>query len=329
MSRSSQQESWSHDHTFGEDLKKPGEPRTLLVVLLTAATMLLEIAAGIAFGSMALLADGLHMASHATALAISMFAYIYARRHAHDERFSFGTGKVNSLAGFTGAVLLAVFALIMVWESVKRLFVPIEIAFNQALVVAFAGLVVNGLSVVILGHPGTHDHDEGHDDDSRELAHAESRRDSQRSQDHHHAHDHNLRSAYLHVMADALTSVLAILALLAGKLYGFFWLDPAMGVVGAILVARWSIGLVRTTSRVLLDQQGPEHVCADIRAAVDATGNTTVTDLHLWSVAPGKYGLILVVTTDGPHTPESYRQRLPRDAGIVHVAIEVNAAVES
>jgi cation diffusion facilitator family transporter len=325
VSRSSQKESWSHDHTFGEDVRKPGEPRTLLVVLLTAATMVLEIAAGIAFGSMALLADGLHMASHATALAISMFAYVYARRRAHDERFSFGAGKVNSLSGFTGAVLLAVFALIMVWESVKRLFVPIEIAFDQALVVAFAGLVVNGISVVILGHPGTHDHD----DDAHEHADAESRRDSQRSRDHHHAHDHNLRSAYLHVLADAMTSVLAILALLAGKLYGLLWLDPVMGVVGAVLVARWSVGLVRTTSRVLLDRQGPEHVCEDIRAAVGATGDTMVTDLHLWSVAPGKYSLILVVTTDGPHTPESYRQRLPHDVGIVHVTIEVHRVVES
>jgi cation diffusion facilitator family transporter len=279
--------------------------------------MILEIAAGITFGSMALLADGLHMASHATALAISMFAYIYARRHAHDKRFSFGTGKVNSLAGFTGAVLLAIFALIMVSESVKRLFLPITIEFDHALVVACIGLIVNGLSVVILGHPGAHRHDGGHGDDD---AH-------EHTPDDHHAHDHNLRSAYLHVLADTLTSVLAILALLAGKLGGLIWLDPVMGVVGAILVARWSIGLVRTTSRVLLDRQGPEHVCADIRSAVEATGDTTVTDLHLWSVGPGKYSLILVVTTGGPHTPESFRQRLPRDADIAHVAIEVNRVV--
>ena len=191
MSRSSQQESSSHDHTFGEHLRKPGEPRTLVVVLLTAATMILEIAAGITFGSMALLADGLHMASHATALAISMFAYIYARRHAHDKRFSFGTGKVNSLAGFTGAVLLAIFALIMVSESVKRLFLPITIEFDHALVVACIGLIVNGLSVVILGHPGAHRHDGGHGDDD---AH-------EHTPDDHHAHDHNLRSAYLHVLS--------------------------------------------------------------------------------------------------------------------------------
>jgi cation diffusion facilitator family transporter len=326
VSRASQQESSNHDHTFGEHLRKPGEPRTLLVVLLTAATMVLEVAAGIKFGSMALLADGLHMASHATALAIAMFAYIYARRHAHDSRFSFGTGKVNSLAGFTGAVLLAVFALIMVSESVKRLFIPITIAFDQALVVACIGLFVNGLSVVILGHPDSDAHGEGHDRDSHEHDHDESHRAAQHAHDDHHAHahDHNLRSAYLHVLADALTSVLAILALLAGKLGGLSWLDPVMGVVGAVLVARWSIGLVRTTSRVLLDRQGPDDLCAEIRSAVELTGDTAVTDLHLWTIAPGKHSLILVVTTDGPHTPESLRQRLPRNSGIVHIAIEVN-----
>lgn len=311
--------SWNHDHTFGQDRKKPGEPRTLLVALLTAATMVLEIAAGIAYGSMALLADGLHMASHATALAIAMFAYIYARRHAHDERFSFGTGKVNSLAGFTGAVLLAMFAVIMAWESIARLLAPVSIAFNQALIVATIGLIVNGLSVVILGHPGEPDQgeppDEGHD---HGHSHAHD----------HHAHDHNLRSAYLHVLADALTSVLAILALLAGKFYGLAWLDPAMGVVGALLVARWSIGLVRVTSRVLLDRQGPQPACAAIRAAVEVSGDTTVTDLHYWSVAPGKYNLILVLATRGAYAPNDFRRQLPSDLGIVHATIAVHPVSE-
>jgi cation diffusion facilitator family transporter len=295
-----------------------------LVVLLTAATMLLEIGAGIAYGSMALLADGLHMASHAVALAISMFAYIYSRRHAYDQRFSFGTGKVNSLAGFTGAVLLAVFALIMVSESVKRLFLPIDIAFDQALIVACIGLVVNGLSVLILGHAGADDHGEPHGSDSQEHTHTAPHADEQHVHAPHHHHDHNLRSAYLHVLADALTSVLAIFALLAGKLGGLSWLDPVMGVVGAILVARWSVGLVRATSRVLLDRQGPQHVCADIRAAVETLGDSTITDLHLWSVGPGKYSLVLAITTRGPHTPLDYRQRLPGHANIVHAAIEVN-----
>ncbi|MHB0954863.1 MAG: CDF family Co(II)/Ni(II) efflux transporter DmeF [Pirellulaceae bacterium] len=324
---------WNHDHTFGQDRRKPGELRTLLVVLLTTATMVLEIAAGVAYGSMALLADGLHMASHATALAIAMCAYIYARRHANDERFSFGTGKVNSLAGFTGAVLLAVFAGIMVWESIERLIVPISIAFNQALIVATVGLVVNGLSVVILGHPGEAGHDDDRHDQHRRAAGAVSGHDPHgHDHDHddhdHHAHDHNLRSAYLHVLADALTSVLAIFALLAGKFYGLSWLDPAMGVVGAMLVARWSIGLVRVTSRVLLDRQGPQAACAAIRSALEASGDTTVTDLHLWSVAPGKFSLILAVATRGASSPDDYRRKLPGHLGLVHVTIEVNRDVE-
>jgi len=325
VSQSSQQGVGYHDHSFGEHQRKPGELRTLLVVLLTAATMILEIAAGLAFGSMALLADGLHMASHTTALAIAMFAYVYARRHAHDERFTFGTGKVNSLAGFTGAVLLVIFALFMVFESVKRLFAPISIAFNQALVVACVGLIVNGLSVVILGH-----RDEGHpagdhgEVDAPGYGPAGPLRETVHAQGDHHAHDHNLRSAYLHVLADALTSVLAILALLAGKFGGLFWLDPVKGLVGALLVAHWSIGLLHTTSRVLLDRQGPEHVCAEIRAAVEALEGSVVTDLHLWAIAPRMYNLMLVVTTSGSDTPERVRQRLPGGTGIVHTVIEVN-----
>ena len=214
-----------HDHTFGQDRRKPGETRTLVVVLLTAGTMIIEIVAGIAYGSMALLADGLHMASHASALAIALFAYVYARRHAHDDRFCFGTGKVNSLAGYTGAVLLAVIAVAMAWESIHRMFEPVPIAFNQALIVAFLGLLVNGLSVVILdvGHA-----DGGHDSHEHGDHHAHEHHE------HRHAggHDHNLRSAYLHVLADALTSMLAIAALLAGKYFGLGWLDPVMGVIG-------------------------------------------------------------------------------------------------
>jgi cation diffusion facilitator family transporter len=332
VSRLSQPDPWVHDHVFGEDLRKPGEPRTLLVVLLTAATMFLEIGAGLAFGSMALLADGLHMASHATALAISMFAYIYSRRHAGDERFSFGTGKVNSLAGFTGALLLAVFALIMVSESIQRLFAPVDIAFDQALIVACAGLAVNGLSVLILGHTGgghdphpdggSHDHPHPPSDAGTHVhPHPHAAPDHH---DHHHDHDHNLRSAYLHVLADALTSVLAIIALLAGKIGGLVWLDPAMGVIGAFLVARWSVGLVRTTSRVLLDRQAPEEMLAAIRRAVEALDDTSVTDLHLWSVAPGKYSLVLALTTHNAYTAAEYRQRLAGHAYIVHMAIEVN-----
>lgn len=223
---------WRHSHTFGQDIKRIGENRTLLVICITATMMMVEIAAGIFYGSMALLADGLHMASHAVALGISAFAYVYARRHALDARFSFGTGKVNSLGGYTGAVLLAVFALIMAWESLIRLANPIDIAFDQAILVAVLGLVVNGASVFILGNQHSHEHGHDHHDDHGD----------------HDDHDLNLKAAYFHVMADALTSVLAIGALLAGKYLGYSWMDPLMGIVGAILVARWSIGLLKTTS---------------------------------------------------------------------------------
>lgn len=292
----------------------PGELRTLIVIVITAATMVVEIAAGAMFGSMALLADGLHMASHASALAITLFAYVYARRHAHDERFCFGTGKVNSLAGYTGAVLLALFALLMAWESAMRLLNPIEIFFNQAIGVAILGLIVNGLSVLVLGSGASHDH---HDDDHGDSHHAEH---------HHEHHDHNLRSAYLHVLADALTSVLAIFALLGGKYLGLNWLDPVMGVVGAMLVARWSMGLLRMTSRVLLDHQGPDSIRNAIRRNLEERAEVRVADLHLWQIGHGIYGLAVTLIAADPRTPEHYRQYLPKNAGLAHVTIEVHHA---
>lgn len=281
----------------------PGEFRTLVVIVITALTMVVEIAAGAVFGSMALLADGLHMASHAAALAISLLAYVYARRHALDARFCFGTGKVNSLAGFTGAVLLALFSLLMAWESVRRLLDPVAIAFNQAIGVAVIGLIVNGISVFILGGDDEHEHDE---------------------HDHDHHHDHNLRSAYLHVLADALTSVLAIGALLGGKYVGWSWLDPVMGVVGAILVARWSAGLLRTTSRVLLDHQGPEAIRTAVRHSLEALPGVTVVDLHLWQIGPGRYCLAVSLTASEPREPGFYELVLPRDCGLAHTTIEVS-----
>lgn len=308
-----------HDHTFGQDRKRPGETSTLIVVVLTAVMMVVEIAAGIVYGSMALLADGLHMASHAVALGISMFAYIYARRHARDERFSFGTGKVNSLGGFTGAVLLALFAVGMAWESVERLMAPVLIQFDQALVVAVVGLLVNGFSVFVLGHEeeeGHADHDRGHDH-HHDYEHA-----------HGHGHDHNLRAAYLHVLADALTSLLAIGALLAGKYFGLRWLDPVMGVVGAILVARWSLGLLVATARVLLDHQGPAGLREEIRRAVEQEDGTEVTDLHLWQIGPGIYSLVLTVHGADCKPADHYRGLLPKRHGLVHVTIEVAGGEE-
>ena len=302
-------------------LKRPGETRTLIVIAITAIMMVVEIAAGIVYGSMALLADGLHMASHTAALSINAFAYIYARRHAHNERFSFGTGKVNTLGGYTGAVLLAGFALIMVWESVDRLMAPVEIAFNQAIIVAVVGLIVNGASVLILGH---HHHPEQVEDMPEQFgahAHYHDPADEQ----HAHHHDHNLISAYLHVLADALTSLLAIFALLGAKYFGFIWADPAMGIVGAVLVGRWSLGLLHSTSIVLLDCEGSDDVRNIIKQRIEAADDNRVTDLHVWAVGPNIYSVIVSLVTHHPKPPDHYKQLVPPGLGVMHMAVEVHA----
>jgi len=299
-------ERWRHKHTFGQDIKRPGESRTFIVIAITASMMVVEITAGIAFGSMALLADGLHMGSHAVALGINAFAYIYARRHAHNERYSFGTGKVNTLGGYTGAILLAMFAAIMGWESVLRLVSPVSIAFNQAIFVAVLGLIVNGASVCILGADHHHDHEHDHE------------------HGHHHDHDHNLKSAYLHVLADALTSLLAIFALLVGKYFGAVWMDPLMGIVGAILVARWSWGLLKSTSAILLDEQGSAHKREKIRESIESAGEHYVTDLHLWTVGPNVHSAIISVVSHDPQQPTYYKSLLVESLKLDHVTIEVH-----
>lgn len=303
---------WQHDHSFDQDRKKPGESRTWIVIVITATMMVAEIAAGIAFGSMALLADGLHMASHAVALSITAFAYVYARCHALDDRFSFGTGKINALGGFTGAVLLAVLALMMAWESVARLISPVAIAFNQAILVAVLGLIVNGASMLILGHSHQHHNHE----------HAE--------HDHHDdtGHDQNLRAAYLHVLADAITSVLAIFALLAGKFFQLVWMDPVMGILGALLVARWSHGLLHLTGGALLDRQGPPDLRDQVQEAIEQQDDNRVADLHLWSIGPGIYALIVVVVTHKPQSPDHYKSLIPEHFGIVHTTVEVHRCME-
>ncbi len=299
-----------HSHHFGQDRRRPGEGRTVAVVLITSVTMVVEVAAGLLFGSMALLADGLHMGSHAVALGIAVFAYVYARRHARDPRFNFGTGKVNALGGFAGAVLLALFAVMMAWESVARLFSPVAIAFDKALLVACVGLVVNGVSVVILGN-GDGGHHDGHGHAPHGVGHEE------------HRHDHNLRSAYFHVLADALTSVLAILALLSGMFLGWTWMDPLMGVVGAVLVAAWSGGLLVSASQVLLDMQAPEAVRSAVRQCLENDGETVVTDLHLWSIGPELRAAAITLVAKTPRTPEYYRNQIPDGFGVVHATIEV------
>lgn len=255
------------------------------------------------------------MGSHATALGIAAFAYVYARRHAHDKRFSFGTGKVNALGGFTGAVLLAGFALFMAVESVARFIEPVTIVFDKAIAVAVIGLVVNGVSAWILGgDEASHSHGHGHSHGAHDDPYPR----------HQHHNDHNRQSAYLHVLADALTSLLAIVALLAAKYLGWQWMDPAMGIVGAVLVTRWSWSLLRDSGHVLLDRQQP-RLDASIRETIETGADERVSDLHVWSIGPGIYTAIVALVADDPLTPEQYRVRLqealPR---LIHVTVEVH-----
>jgi cation diffusion facilitator family transporter len=312
---------WRHSHSFGQDVKHQGERRTMVVIILTASMMVIEIAGGLIFGSMALLADGIHMGSHAVALGINAFAYIYARTNAKDPRFSFGTGKVNALGGFSGAVLLAFFALMMAYESVERLFFPTHIAFNWAIGVAVVGLIVNGASVFILG---IQDHDHGHSRDDKDHAHHGHGAYGEDHHEHRHHHDHNLRSAYLHVLADALTSVTAIFALLTAKYLGWMWVDPLMGIVGSLLVTKWSIGLLKQSSAVLLDKQAPEHIVAAVRRVL-AKQPAELTDLHVWSLAPGKFGVIAALASDTLISADDIRRLLDPNR-FPHVTVEVNWA---
>ncbi len=302
----------SHSHTFGQDKPRAGERRTLIVVVITLTMMAVEIAAGILYGSMALLADGLHMASHALALGLSYIAYILARRYAKDSRFSFGTGKINSLAAFASAMMLGMFALLMVYESIMRLLNPISIVFDQAIIVAVIGLVVNGASVFILGVNHEHDDHDHHHDHHHDHDH-----------DHHHE-DQNLRAAYFHVLADALTSVLAIGALLSAKYFGWMWMDPVMGIVGAILVTRWSVGLLRDSGKILLDRQAPDDVVQHIRHHIEEESGTKVADLHVWAIGPGLLACEVCVTCNHEVSAEQFKSRLPKHLGIVHATVEVH-----
>ncbi|MCR5857403.1 CDF family Co(II)/Ni(II) efflux transporter DmeF [Mesorhizobium sp. J428] len=306
-------ENWRHPHVFlGADHAR-NEWRTWIVVALTTIMMVGEIVAGMAFGSMALLADGFHMATHAGALSIAGFAYWYARRHAHDERFSFGTGKLGELAGYSSAVILAIVALMIGVESVLRLTAPVPIRFTEAIFVAVIGLIVNLASAWFLHAGGGedrnhhHDHEHAQDDDH-----------------HHHGHDdHNLRSAYFHVLTDALTSVLAIVALLAGRFYGWLFMDPLMGIVGSVVIARWSWGLLKGAGAVLLDMKPDKATANDIRTTLEQNGDR-VADLHLWRVGPGHMAAIVSIISDRPQEPAHYKARLARFSKLSHVTVEVH-----
>ena len=306
---------WTHDHVFDPG-NRAGERGTRAVMWLTAATMVVEIVAGWLYNSMALLADGWHMSSHAVAIGLSAFAYAAARRHAGDPRFAFGTWKIEILGGFASAVFLLVVAVMMVLGSVERLIDPQPIRYAEAMAIAAVGLVVNLASAAILGRAQDHHH-HGHD------AHAHTGH-------HHHHHDLNLKSAYLHVLADAVTSVLAIVALGGGWLYGWGWLDPVMGIAGAVLVAVWARGLLKDTGKILLDREMDHPVVDEIRVAVEegpGRGDSRIADLHVWRVGPRAYSCALsVVTRDPAVTPDRVRDWLSEHEEIVHSTIEVHVS---
>lgn len=333
----------THDHVFlGQDHRR-NERRVWWVIALTAGMMVVEIIAGNLYGSMALVADGWHMSTHAGAMLITALAYGYARRQARNPRFTFGTGKLGELAGFASAIVLALIAMIIGWDSLARLVDPVPIRFDEAIAIAAAGLLVNLVSAWLLrddhghahghgghapeqvrhdhhGHDHDHEHRHAHEDDpdhahGHGAAHGRPRR----------THDNNLRSAYVHVLADALTSVLAIAALLAGRSYGWLWADPAMGVVGALVIARWSWGLIRDAGTVLLDatpQSG--RMRRDIEQALDA-GDGEIADLHVWQVGPGHYAAIVSLVTRHPRDSAFYKAKLAHIAGLSHLTVETQA----
>jgi cation diffusion facilitator family transporter len=317
---------WRHEHVFDEG-SQAAERGTRAVMWITAAMMVVEIAAGWWFNSMALLADGWHMSSHALAIGLSAFAYAAARRYARDPRFAFGTWKIEVLAGYTSAIFLMGIAALMVIGSIERMFSPQPIHFQEAMIVAAAGLAVNIVCAFILGgahhhghgghHHGGHDHsDHGAHGDHGDHGHGD------------HGHDLNLKSAYVHVIADAATSVLAIVALAGGWLYGWSWLDPAMGIAGAVLVAVWAKNLVSETGKVLLDREMDHPVVEEIREAVESgvgAGTTRIVDLHVWRVGKQSYSCaVSVVTDDSSLTPGKLRDRIAVHEEIVHTTIEIH-----
>jgi cation diffusion facilitator family transporter len=300
---------WTHSHVFDTG-NEAGARNSRRVVALTSVMMVVEIVAGWLYGSMALLADGWHMSTHAAALGLTALAYSLARRHAGDERFSFGAWKIEVLGGFASAIVLGMVALYMAGESVWRLFQPHEIHYDQALVVAGLGLAVNLVCAFLLG--GAHDHGKDH-------AHVH----GSHEHDAHGHHDLNLRSAYVHVVADALTSVLAIVALTGGRQFGWSWLDPTMGIVGSVIVGVWAYGLVRDTSRVLLDREMDIPLVDEIRSAVESHGDARIVDLHLIRVGRRHFACVLSVVTKHARGPEDFKARLQEHEELVHVTVEV------
>lgn len=296
---------WKHSHNFAFGHEVESERRTFWVMLLTAVMTVVEIAAGWFYNSIALFADGWHMATHALALGIGYFAYRYARLHTGNDEYTFGTGKIQALGSYSSALILAFVALFVLGDSVRAFFVAEEIAYNQAIAVAFIGLIVNLVSIKLLHVGHRHGDGEGH-------AHS-----------HGHEHDHNLKAAYAHVVVDAMTSVLAIVALLAGKYLNWVWMDPLVGIIGAVIIAQWAWALLRNAMKMLLDRQPSASLLKDISTRIAGDGDSQVADLHVWNIAPGRVAAIISVVTHEKRVTDDYKYRL-KDLGLSHITIELN-----
>ncbi|MGL6121907.1 MAG: CDF family Co(II)/Ni(II) efflux transporter DmeF [Shewanella sp.] len=305
---------WQHAHEFSSQ-NHEGEKNTRYVLFLTVITMVAEIIAGTIYGSMALLADGWHMGTHAAAFMITLFAYSYARKHANDPAFAFGTGKVSVLGGYTSAIALGLVALVMLIESGMRLIHPEQIHFNEAIFVAVIGLSVNVLSAFLLKDHHSHEHDHSH-----EHLHQH----EHKSKAAHVGHDHNLRAAYFHVLADALTSVLAIAALLFGKYMGLTWLDPIMGIVGAVIISRWSWGLIQQTSPILLDGGVKKSLQRKVMETLEAVPDHHVADLHLWRISADHHAIMVSIVSHSPKDVSYFNKLLSKFPELAHITIELH-----
>jgi cation diffusion facilitator family transporter len=314
-----------HSHVFLGGDHARAERRTWAVIILCLAMMVAEIVGGVLFGSLALIADGLHMSTHAGALLLAALAYTFARRYASDANFTFGTGKFGDLAGYSSAIVLAMIALLIAYEAITRVLDPVPIAFNEAIAIAALGLLANVASAWLLAgghhhdhdhsHGHTHPHDHDHDDHHDHAPHDHA--------DEKHHRDNNMRAAVVHVMADAAVSVLVIVGLLLARAFGWLWMDPLAGFIGALVIASWSIGLLRDTGAILLDRMPDRGMAEQIRAAIESEGDE-VTDLHLWRLGPGHLGAIVSVATSQPREALHYRQQLAHFPDLSHVTVEVH-----
>ncbi|WP_319380879.1 CDF family Co(II)/Ni(II) efflux transporter DmeF [Thiomicrorhabdus sp.] len=322
-----------HAHDFGQGQLQKAEKRAWAVALLTLVVMFVEIGAGLMTGSMALLADGIHMGGHAIALGLAAAAYYLARRYSQDRRLSFGSGKIKDLAAYTSALFLALSSIWLVVESIHRLLNPETLYALEAMIVAVIGLVVNGLSILLLA--GAHDHDHHHHghDHGHHHGHAHSHSHSHdHAHDHHHTphhnhdhgHDNNMKAALFHVMADAITSVAAIVGLAAAWMWGWNWLDPVIALVAAVLIIRWSWGLMKNTGAILLDAEAPADLRAQIQQRLQSVGQTEITDLHLWAVGQGSWTLVASVVTHQALSPNAFKAALDDIPSLYHPIIEVH-----